>query len=147
MLSTTADYALRIMVVLSDRVQDRVAVAESTAVESRPIPVAMTSELVANQTGVPADYAVKVLQTLARAGLVKAQRGRNGGFSIVGDPAEISLLDVVNAIDPIGEVRLARAVDNADGNPVLPLHQRLNEVVHDVNRRLGSMTLAGIAAG
>ena len=63
MLSTTAEYALRIMIALSE--------APAGAV---------TSEKISRITQVPTDYAVKVLQQLGRAGLVKAQRGRGGGF-------------------------------------------------------------------
>ena len=61
----------------------------------------MTSDRIASLTGVPTDYSVEVLQMLARAGLVKAQRGRGGGFRIECDPDTTTLLDVINAIDPL----------------------------------------------
>ncbi|MEM7229131.1 MAG: Rrf2 family transcriptional regulator [Planctomycetota bacterium] len=93
MLSTTAEYALRIMVTLT-------ANNES----------AMTSEQIARSTQVPVDYSVKVLQALARGGLVKAQRGRGGGFRITCDPAETSLLTVISAID-----------ESLSGNEMKPL--------------------------
>ena len=58
MLSTTAEYALRIMIALT---------------ETKGGP--STSESIARATQVPSDYAVKVLQMLGRANLVRAQRG------------------------------------------------------------------------
>lgn len=48
---------------------------------------------------VPAAYLGKQLQQLARAGIVESVPGRNGGFRIGRPPAEISLLDVVEAIE------------------------------------------------
>ena len=99
MLSITAEYALRIMVVLSESVDEPT-----------------TSERIAEFTSVPPDYAVKVLQMLARAKLVRAQRGRGGGFRLSCDPAVTSLLHVVQAIEPLETPEQAERllkVDNA----------------------------------
>ena len=59
---------------------------------------------IATETKVPIDYLFKVLQSLGRAGLVQAQRGKNGGFSLLNDPVDISIYDVVQAVDPIKRI-------------------------------------------
>lgn len=41
----------------------------------------------------------KVMQRLTRAGIVSSTRGRNGGFLLRGDPAQVTLLDVYEAIE------------------------------------------------
>lgn len=47
----------------------------------------------------PAAYLNKQLQALARAGIVTSTSGPRGGFRLARDPAEITLLDVVTAIE------------------------------------------------
>ena len=54
---------------------------------------------IAKATSVPESYLRKVFQLLARAGLVSSHRGVKGGFSLARVPAEITLKDVVEAID------------------------------------------------
>ncbi|MGA2613413.1 MAG: Rrf2 family transcriptional regulator [Spirochaetia bacterium] len=48
---------------------------------------------------VPESYLRKVLQLLARAGLVASHRGAKGGFSLARDASRITLRDVVEAVD------------------------------------------------
>ena len=57
---------------------------------------------------VSAHHLVKVLQRLARAGLVVSVRGPRGGFRIAGDPARITLADVYEAIE--GPLRTSRCM-------------------------------------
>lgn len=54
---------------------------------------------IAKATRVPESYLRKVMQLLARAGLVASHRGARGGFSLARDAAEISLRDIVEAVD------------------------------------------------
>jgi Rrf2 family protein len=127
MLSTTAEYALRIMVTLT----------ESDA-------PSVTSEKIARRAHVPTDYAVKVLQLLGRANLVRAQRGRGGGFRSICDPNVTSLLDVVNAIDPLKRIKHC-PLDRAEHSDKLcPLHQAIDDVMAQLESSLRGMTLAAV---
>ena len=128
-LSTTAEYALRIMVVLA-------------AADEQPT----TSERVAAQAGVPADYTVKVLQMLARAKLVRAQRGRGGGFRLEVEPDEITLLDVVSAIDPIERMTTCPLDRPLTDGHLCRLHHQLDELVARVRDMLKDVTLAKLVA-
>jgi Rrf2 family protein len=49
--------------------------------------------------GISTTLLAKVLQKLARKGLVTAKHGSAGGYSLAKDPAEISALEVITAID------------------------------------------------
>jgi Rrf2 family protein len=53
----------------------------------------------AEELGVPADSLLKVLQQLVRSGLMLSSRGRSGGFRLARPPEQISLLEVVEAVD------------------------------------------------
>ena len=80
MISQSAEYALRAVVTLATHPDVRMSTAS-----------------IADATKVPAGYLPKVLQALARGGLVASIPGRIGGFALVRSPGSISVLDVVNA--------------------------------------------------
>ena len=49
----------------------------------------------------PGNYLGKLLQTLARLGLVESRKGVGGGFRLARDPASLSLLEVVDPVEQI----------------------------------------------
>jgi len=58
---------------------------------------------IATEYKIPAPLLAKVLQKLVRKGLLVSQQGINGGYVLARDPAKISIVDVLEAIDgPIG---------------------------------------------
>jgi Rrf2 family transcriptional regulator, iron-sulfur cluster assembly transcription factor len=73
---------------------------------------------IAARTSVPAPHLTKVLQSLARAGLVETMRGRAGGTSLARDPAEIRLREVTEAVQ--GPARLFRCPRRGRGCPCAP---------------------------
>ena len=48
---------------------------------------------------IPVRFLPQVMGDLTRAGLVEAQAGRTGGYRLRRDPADISVLDVIEAIE------------------------------------------------
>ncbi len=130
MLSSTAEYALRIMILL----------AESDG-ES------LTTTAIAESTRVPADYAVKVLQLLGRSGLVHGRRGRRGGFTLDCDARTTTLLDVVDAIDPLERITVCPLGRVAHRKQLCPLHSRLDEVIGLLQESLGAMSLRSVVEG
>lgn len=84
MFSQTIEYALRAMVHLA----------------SEPTGSAATKE-VAEQAQVPGAYLAKVFQHLRRGGLVHAQRGVGGGIKLAKSPDKISLLEIIEAVEPL----------------------------------------------
>ncbi len=129
MLSQTAEYALEAMIWLG---------AQG--------PAPQTTRQIADAIGLPAGYLAKVMQTLQRAGLVQAQRGVGGGYSLSRSSDRISLLEVVNVVDPIPRASHA-APTAADAKRVLaPLLERLDGTVDHVEDVLGRSTIAELNA-
>ncbi|MFG1805296.1 RrF2 family transcriptional regulator [Streptomyces sp. NPDC049040] len=62
---------------------------------AEPVPAARLAEL----HDVSGSYLAKQLQALSRADLVRSVQGKAGGYALTRPPAEISVLDVVTAID------------------------------------------------
>lgn len=54
---------------------------------------------VSEHRGIPARFLEQLLVQLRRAGIVTAVRGARGGFELARDPSQISVLDVVEALD------------------------------------------------
>lgn len=91
---------------MSDR--SRVAVLALAELAARggsaPVPVLEVAEC----RGIPPHQVEQVFSALRRAGLLQSQRGVKGGYTLRRDPADVTVLEVVEAVDgPIG--------GNADG--------------------------------
>ncbi|WP_017611137.1 RrF2 family transcriptional regulator [Nocardiopsis xinjiangensis] len=88
-LSARVDYALR-------------AAAELAISPDGPV----TAEQLARAQDIPGKFLENILTQLRRAGLVRSQRGPVGGYWLARDPAEISLADIIRAVDgPLANVR------------------------------------------
>ena len=59
---------------------------------------AVSTSQIAEQDGIPYQLACKLMQKLAKAGLVKSCMGTNGGFRLNKKPGKISLFDVIGAV-------------------------------------------------
>ena len=64
-----------------------------------PDDAALPASRLAEFHGVPAAYLAKHLQSLSRAGIVEAEAGPRGGYRLARPPAEVTLLDVVEAVE------------------------------------------------
>jgi Rrf2 family protein len=82
-LSTQADYAVRTVYELA---------------RHEPGAIVQTREIAAAQH-LPEQYLAKVIQSLARAGLLRTSRGNQGGVSLTRPPAQISVREVFEAVD------------------------------------------------
>ena len=54
---------------------------------------------IAERTGLPQPYLEQILLAIKGAGLVRSKRGVGGGYVLARDPAEISVADVLAAVD------------------------------------------------
>jgi Rrf2 family protein len=127
MISQSAEYALRAVVRLAEEPDARMSTAR-----------------IAEATKVPAGYLSKVLQGLARAGLVVSVPGRIGGFRLNRPPASITVLDVVNAVDPVRRIEKCPLGLRSHHSALCPLHRRLDEAAEAVERAFAATTIAEI---
>lgn len=125
MISPSAEYALRAIVALAQR-------------QGRSV---VTPDL-AKVTRISAPYLSKILQTLGRAGLVLSQRGTGGGFRLARTPDSISVLEVINAVDPVKRIHSCPLGIESHGTRLCPLHRRLDDVAEQTERTFSETTIA-----
>jgi Rrf2 family protein len=83
MLTRAADYGVRVMIHMA----------------TLPAGTRLQRSVLAQATEVPDSFMSKVLQALVKARLIASRRGVDGGFELAVAPGNVSLLDVVQAID------------------------------------------------
>jgi len=72
-----------------------VAMAELARSGERPVPIAQVAE----RRGMPVQFLEQLFSTLRRDGLLISQRGVKGGYRLGRDPEDITVLEVVQALD------------------------------------------------
>lgn len=75
---------------------------------------AASAHALAGKTGLPEPTVAKVLKACAQGGLIVSQRGANGGYSLAKTAAEISIADIITAME--GPIAIVSCVD---GSPEL----------------------------
>ena len=103
-----------------------------------------TTQQLAEATRVSVTYLPKVLQPLSRAGLVNGQRGLHGGYSLERDPADVTVLDVVDCIDPIAKIDKCPLDLASHGPRLCPLHRMLNDATALVQEKFATTTIASL---
>jgi Rrf2 family nitric oxide-sensitive transcriptional repressor len=129
MFSQTVEYALRAVVYL--------------AYES---PDARTTEQIHKATQVKKAYLSKILQGLAKKGIVTTQRGIGGGVALAKSPAELTILDVVNAVEPLTRITTCPLGLQSHGVRLCPLHRRMDQALESVETAFRNSTLAEVLA-
>jgi Rrf2 family protein len=128
-ISQTAEYALRAVVCLG-------------ASPGQPL----TTQAIAAKTRVPAGYLSKVLQALGRAGMVDSQRGPHGGHVLTRSLDALTVLDVINAVDPLKRIERCPLGLAAHRTQMCSLHKRLDEGMALVASLFGGTTIADLLA-
>lgn len=99
---------------------------------------------IAETTHAAPGYLVKVLQTLTKAGILSAQRGSQGGFTLRRDPATLTVLEVINAIDPIERIRTCPLGLEAHGQCLCPMHRRIDDALALIEQSFAASTIADL---
>src|SRR5579859_7365998 len=130
-LSARADYALRAAIELAASREGHV-----------------TSDQLAKAQQIPAKFLEAILTQLRRAGLVRSQRGPDGGFWLARPAEEISLADIIRAIDgPLLGVRGERPENIEYPGAAEPLQQVWIALRANERAILEEVTLADIVSG
>jgi Rrf2 family protein len=126
LVSQTTEYALRALVHLAAHGGCRPIRAISDAVR------------------VPEAYLAKVMQHLLRAGLVTARRGPGGGVALARPSSAITVLDIVEAVDPIEHLaRCPLGAGLPDGR-LCPLHRHIEQAALSVEAAFAATVLADL---
>src|SRR5438105_7961947 len=78
--------------------------------QNRPI----ASHLIARARGIPERFLLKVLKPLVSARVLHSVKGPNGGYRLARSPADISLLEVIEAVD--GPIRGVSPLSDGEGD-------------------------------
>ncbi len=130
-ISAKADYALR-------------AAAELAAAGGGPV----KGEALATAQGIPPKFLENILGDLRHARLVRSQRGADGGYWLAQPADQITLADVIRAVDgPLATVRGERPEDVAYEGAAEALQRVWIGVRASLRSVTESVTLADLAAG
>jgi Rrf2 family protein len=128
-LTRRADYAIRAVTFLARATDTRV----------------IAGPRIADAMGIPSRFLPQVMADLARAGIVQATLGRSGGYRLARDPSELSVLQVIEAIE--GDARRRTCVLRTGGcDPTRPcdVHSTFSEAQDALLDRLARTTIGEI---
>jgi Rrf2 family protein len=131
-ISAKADYAVR-------------AVAELAAAEGeRPV----KAERIATAQGIPLNFLENILGELRHAGIVRSQRGAEGGFRLAKPPREVTVADVIRAVEgPLASVRGGPPEDASYAGAAVALPRVWIAVRANLRKVVEHVTLADLASG
>ena len=98
---------------------------------------------IADAHGIPSRFLVQILLQLKGAGIVQSTRGASGGYQLARDPAEITLGDVMSAVDgQSGEITSSAATQNPTTRV---LHSAWKKIAAVEREMLAEITFADLA--
>ena len=119
MISTRGRYALRVML---DLAKDE---------SGTYVPL----DDIARREGMSEKYLESIIVVLSRAGLVKALRGKGGGYMLTRQPEEYPIGEILRLTEktlaPVTCLESGAACPEADACPTFPLWQGLDKVIDD----------------
>ena len=131
-ISAKSDYAVRAMLTLAN--------------QESPRPV--KGELIATSQDIPVKFLENILVDLRRAGLVASQRGAEGGYRLGRPATDITVADVIRAVDgPLANIRGVRPEEAAYSGPAEGLRDVWIAMRAALRQVLEHVTLADVAAG
>lgn len=130
-LTRAGEYAIRCMVYLAFKGKG----------------VLVVKQEIAAQADIPSPFLAKIAQDLARAHLIEIRQGPKGGYVLIKDPAQITLLEVVEVM--IGRLQLNDCVDRpgscaASGR--CRVHQVWEEASAQLRHSLAGVTFAELSS-
>jgi Rrf2 family protein len=105
----------------------------------------VATSTVAREMKIPPSFLAKIISQLSIAGLLHTSRGARGGVSLAHEPKEISVLDVVEAID--GPILLNECVGDPTGCTFIeecPMHPIWVDVQQQLVERLRNTNFASL---
>ena len=128
-LKASTDYGMRAILYLA---------AQGTTCSSKDI---------AEDMSIPRDYLIQLAQLLRNAGIIEARPGKHGGYRLAKDPADINVLEIINALDDDAK-QSTRAKRNArkGGEMVESVKQTYDLIEESMDAYLSSLTVETLLA-
>ena len=103
------------------------------------------ARLIGEATGIPRNYLSKIMHSLGAAGILSAERGKNGGYRFARDPSEIRLVEVVDLFQNTAQFRQCLLVRPrcSDEHPCR-IHRRWKPVADTLIRFLEETSIADL---
>jgi Rrf2 family protein len=131
-VTAKADYAVRAAIELVGASEESPRKADSVAVAQ----------------GIPPSFLENILNQLKSAGIVRSQRGPEGGWWLLRDPETLTLADVIRAVEgPLASVRGERPEHLHYAGSAEPLQQVWIALRANIRDVLEHVTVGGLAAG
>ncbi|MBU1059762.1 MAG: Rrf2 family transcriptional regulator [Proteobacteria bacterium] len=105
--------------------------------------VLVSKQEIAGGAEIPTHFLAKIAQDLARAHLIEIRQGSRGGYVLLKDPAEVTLLEVVEVM--IGEIYLNDCVGRPEtcvASKRCAVHRIWEEARNQLRQTLGAVTFA-----
>jgi Rrf2 family transcriptional regulator, cysteine metabolism repressor len=107
----------------------------------------VSAKRIAEQFHIPAELLAKILQRLAKRGLISSQNGPKGGYVLAQRPTQITVGDVIRALE--GPVRIVSCMEEASDCPQLShcnLRRPVQKLQAAMTQMLDSMSLAELTS-
>ncbi len=106
----------------------------------------MTAGGLSSRSGVPEPTVAKVLKLLAKEGILISTRGVNGGYMMERDPKEISVTELITALD--GPIALTACVEGSDDDcnisAICPMSGKWQKVNQTIKNALDGLPLSDL---
>jgi Rrf2 family protein len=128
--SRSAEYAIRAFVYLAQVPEGKYAMVKNIAEESE----------------IPTHFLAKILQQLARKGFLRSSKGPTGGFALRRAPDDITLLEIVDAIDGLAEYeRCPSGITECNDEAPCGMHESWKELRSRIIGYLEGTTISDVA--
>ena len=128
-LKASTDYGMRAILYLA---------AQGTTCSSKDI---------AEDMSIPRDYLIQLAQLLRNAGIIEARPGKHGGYRLAKKPADINVLEIMNALDDdTRHSTRAKRGARKGGEMVEGIKQTYNLIEESMDAYLASLTVEALLA-
>ena len=105
------------------------------------------ARLIAEDENIPTRFLLKIFPRLIQAGIVESHRGTGGGYALARKPADITLKDVVEAVE--GPVMINRCLISPEGcnknhSAICPVHKALFNIQQTLNQEFAKYTFESL---
>lgn len=100
---------------------------------------------IAEEEQIPAHFLAKILQGIARKGLLKSSKGPTGGFCLNTSPKKLKLIDIIDAVDGLNNFKVcAGGLPECPSSRACSLCDRWKPVQARIMGFLGKTTIADL---